>query len=693
MSSTTPASQLKADLASDSADACLAPHTSGQRIAVIIPAFNEAPSIAKVIEAIPEWTDRIIVGDNGSTDDTAAIAQAAGATVVHEPERGYGAACLRAMAALESPDIVVFLDADFSDNPSEMNRLVDPIVDDEADIVIGSRVLGDAEPGALTPQQRFGNRLACWLIRLFWQTKYTDLGPFRAVRYSTLREMAMEDRNWGWTVEMQVRAAQRRLRIIEIPVSYRKRIGQSKISGTVSGVIKAGTKILFLIFREVLASRPLPKDGSERLCVFTRFPVAGETKTRMIPALGPEGAASLQREMTAHTLQTARRATAQAGRLTEVHFTGADELRLREWLGPDVDYVAQADGDLGARMFFAVHRGLEANADRVVVIGTDCPNLSEEHVRQAFALLHTHDAVIGPTEDGGYYLIGLRKPVPDLFVDVDWGTETVFETTMRIADAAGLRVALLPELRDVDLPEDLSVWREAEAKKRPGPDGPRLSVIVPTLNEAEHLPETLAAISAEDGVEIIVADGGSTDRTRSLATAYGARVVRSDPGRAKQMNVGAADARADTLLFLHADTILPRGYLSRIQETLGTPGTITGAFRLGIAGRGMKLRGVERAANWRSRRLQMPYGDQALFVRREAFEASGGFPDLPIMEDYEWVRTMRRKGRVALSDAWVETSARRWRSAGPWRLMLRHQFVILGYRLGVDPERLVKLRG
>jgi hypothetical protein len=662
------------------------------RIAVIIPAFNEAPSIAKVIEAIPDWVDQIIVGDNGSTDDTASIAEAVGATVVHEPERGYGAACLRAMEALESPVVVVFLDADFSDDPAEMDRLVDPILNGDADIVIGSRVLGEADPGALTPQQRFGNRLACWLMRLFWQTSYTDLGPFRAIRYATLRELDMRDRNWGWTVELQVRAAQQRLRIIETPVRYRKRIGRSKISGTVSGVIKAGAKILYFIFRELVASRPLPAEYTEQLCVFTRFPVPGETKTRLIPELGPQGAATLQREMTAHTMQTTRRACIQAGRKTEVHFTGADELQMREWLGPDVDYVAQADGDLGARMYFAVHRTFESDAARVVIVGTDCPDLTEHDIGQAFALLHTHDTVIGPTEDGGYYLIGLRKPVADLFVDVDWGSETVFESTMHIAEAAGLEVGLLPIRRDVDLPEDMPVWREAETRKRPDPEGPRLSVVIPTLNEAEHLPATLAA-AAEDGVEIIVVDGGSTDRTRSLATAYGARVIRSELGRAKQMNAGAFDARANTLLFLHADTILPRGYATEIDTMLNTPGVSAGAFRLDVKGRGLKLRGVERAANWRSKRFQMPYGDQGLFVKRDAFEDSGGFPDIDIMEDYEWIKTMRRRGRIALVNAYVKTSARRWRAVGTWRLVLRHQLVILGYRLGVAPERLSRLRG
>jgi uncharacterized protein len=664
-------------------------HYRGARVAVVIPAYNEAPSIAKVIEAIPDWVDQIVVGDNGSTDDTAAIAEAAGATVVHEPETGYGAACLRAIAALDAPDIVVFIDADFSDDPTEMNRLVDPILDGQAEIVIGSRTLGNAEPGSLSPQQRYGNRLACALIRLFWQTRYTDLGPFRAIRYATLCEIEMQDRNWGWTVEMQVRAAQQRLPVIEVPVTYRKRIGRSKISGTVGGVLKAGSKILYCIFRELLAPRRVPTTITERLCVFTRYPIPGETKTRLIPELGPEGAATLQREMTAFTMQTARRTCQAEWRQLEVHYTGADEPSMRGWLGPDADYVAQAGGDLGERMYFAVHRSLDRGSERVVVVGTDCPELNGGQIRQAFALLRTHDLVLGPSEDGGYYLIGLSKPIADLFVDIDWGTDTVFDRTIEIAKRCELQIALLPKLRDVDVPEDLPVWRQTIENVRGAGDAPKLSVIIPTLNEAEYLPATLAAVTAQPGVEAIVADGGSKDRTRSLAATYGARVVRSEPGRAKQLNAGAADARSDTLLFLHADTIVPPAYLEAITVTLNQPNTVAGAFRLGIAAEGFKLRAIEIAANRRSRHRQMPYGDQGLFVRRKAFEK---FPEIAVMEDYEWVRALKRKGRIALTEKWAATSARRWQKAGPWRLVLRHQLIIWGYRLGVAPEQLARLR-
>ncbi len=232
---------------------------SGQRVAVVIPALNEERAIGRVIADIPAWVDRIVVADNGSTDRTADIARTGGAIVVPEPEPGYGAACLRALMHIEDADIVVFVDGDYSDYPEEMVTLVDPIAGSQADMVIGSRVLGVREAGALTPQQVFGNWLATRLIRVFWGTRYSDLGPFRAISATALRSMQMQDRTYGWTVEMQIKAAMQKLRILEVPVRYRRRIGVSKISGTIKGTIKAGWKILSIIGRFALASRGAPR--------------------------------------------------------------------------------------------------------------------------------------------------------------------------------------------------------------------------------------------------------------------------------------------------------------------------------------------------------------------------------------------------------------------------------------------------
>ena len=225
------------------------------RVTVIIPALNEQQAIGKVLTAVPQWVDETIVVDNGSTDRTAEVARRHGARLVAEPERGYGAACLAGIAAAQAPEVVVFLDGDFSDHPDQMHLLVDPIAEGRADLVIGSRVLGRHQRGALTPQARFGNWLSCLLMRMFWGVRFTDLGPFRAIRRQALEQLRMCDRDYGWTVEMQVKAARHGMAVREVPVSYRRRIGKSKISGTLRGIIGAGTKILYTIFRAALRGR------------------------------------------------------------------------------------------------------------------------------------------------------------------------------------------------------------------------------------------------------------------------------------------------------------------------------------------------------------------------------------------------------------------------------------------------------
>ncbi len=226
-------------------------------LAVLIPALNEEQAIAQVLAAIPPGlAQEVVVVDNGSTDRTAEVARSLGARVVSEPRRGYGQACLSGLAALAPVDIVVFLDGDYSDYPGEMPALLAPILRGEADLVIGSRVLGTRQRGALLPQQRLGNALATWLIRWFYGVRYTDLGPFRAIRTDALRRLQMQDRDYGWTVEMQVKAARAGLRLAEVPVSYRRRLGVSKISGTLKGTLKAGHKIITTILRH--AWSPLP---------------------------------------------------------------------------------------------------------------------------------------------------------------------------------------------------------------------------------------------------------------------------------------------------------------------------------------------------------------------------------------------------------------------------------------------------
>lgn len=233
---------------------------AGKLIAVVIPALDEEAAIGRVVADVPKWVDRIVVADNGSRDRTADVARAAGAHVVTEPERGYGAACLAALADVGDADVIVFLDGDYSDRPDEMELLVDPILDGRAELVVGSRVTGTRERGSLTPQQRFGNWLATSLIRVLWTTRWTDLGPFRAISAPALSRLAMRDRNYGWTVEMQIKAAMLRLAVAEVPVSYRRRIGTSKVSGTLKGTVLAGWVILSTIARYAIGgSRELER--------------------------------------------------------------------------------------------------------------------------------------------------------------------------------------------------------------------------------------------------------------------------------------------------------------------------------------------------------------------------------------------------------------------------------------------------
>lgn len=222
-------------------------------IKVIIPAYNEANSISQVIQGIPKIVSEIIVVNNDSTDATARNAKNAGATVLTEHKKGYGYACLCGMNYVSqqsnNPDIIVFIDGDYSDYPEDLSKVIQPIIEEDIDLVIGARVKELREQGSMTPQQIFGNWLASFLMKLFFGSKFTDLGPFRAIKYDKLLTLEMEDKTYGWTVEMQLKALKKKLTYTEVPVRYKKRIGVSKVSGTVKGSIFAGIKILGWIFK------------------------------------------------------------------------------------------------------------------------------------------------------------------------------------------------------------------------------------------------------------------------------------------------------------------------------------------------------------------------------------------------------------------------------------------------------------
>jgi uncharacterized protein len=439
--------------------------------------------------------------------------------------------------------------------------------------------------------------------------------------------------------------------------------------------------------------------ATEHLIVFTRYPQPGKAKTRLIPALGAEGAAALQRQMTEHTLKHVQTLIDRRPLSAEIWFAGtaapealeSDRQRMQNWLGSEWRYCPQPGGDLGTRMAHAVQAAFSAGAQRVVVIGTDCPDLVAEKLVQAFQVLETHDLVLGPAVDGGYYLIGLSQCVPTLFANIAWSTCEVLQQTVEAAKQANLSIGYLARLADIDRPEDLPTWQAVRAGTTP----PAVSVIIPALNEANRIQALLQAVlqpvqSADRTVEIIVVDGGSQDDTVALAQQAGAIVLGSARGRAQQMNRGAQIASGAVLVFLHADTRLPDGWLADVQYALSQPKVIAGAFELRIDGQEPGLRLVEWGVKWRSRLLQLPYGDQALFLKAETFQQLGGFPNLPIMEDFVFVQRLRTVGKIAIAPRAVTTSARRWHKLGILKTTLINQLVIAAYFLGIPLDRIAR---
>ena len=415
---------------------------------------------------------------------------------------------------------------------------------------------------------------------------------------------------------------------------------------------------------------------TNQLTILTRYPESGKTKTRLIPHLGAEGAAQQQKAMTEHAVRQACRITSAV----EGRHAGGTPGQMRDWLGTDLAYAEQGEGDLGERMARAFHQHFEKGAQRVVIVGSDCPSNSWKNMRAAFQALETNDCVIGPASDGGYYLIGLRRagagtpppepwPLATLFQNIDWGGDRVFEQTMKAA--VDLSVHQLPTLHDVDRPEDVP---------------PRISVIIPTLNEEDYLLQIIGKAREGFDVEVIVADGGSRDRT--LEQAVGARVVECAQGRAAQQNAGAAIADGQILLFLHADTMLPDGWDWVVRDALANPAVALGAFTFKIKEQMRGLGFIEKTANKRSRDFKLPYGDQGLFMRRKSFEKAGGFPDLPIMEDYALVRALSEYGDVVTVPEAAVTSGRRWAKHGVLKVTLVNKLMILGYHAGIPPEKL-----
>ncbi|MGO9122088.1 MAG: TIGR04283 family arsenosugar biosynthesis glycosyltransferase [Desulfomonilaceae bacterium] len=427
------------------------------------------------------------------------------------------------------------------------------------------------------------------------------------------------------------------------------------------------------------------KLSRNHVIVFTRYPEAGKTKTRLKAELGPEGAAELQRVMSEHAIGRVRELAKTGPISVEVRYQGGSTSLMKQWLGADVLYREQDGNDLGDRMLRAFDEAFRDGAGHVLLIGTDCSGISAQILEKGFQELERNDLVLGPAADGGYYLIGLKRVYPELFSTIPWGTENVLERSLGIARLQGLSTILLDLLHDVDRPEDLDIWRNIERSF-----ASLISVIIPTWNEESNISVLLEELVGAPNVETIVVDGNSSDRTREIAASHNIKVMSSPRCRAIQMNTGAKNARGDILLFLHADTRLPPNWALMVRDALAEPGTTAGSFEFAIDDKMKKLRIIERLTNFRSRKFQLPYGDQAIFLKADLFRRIGGYNDLPIMEDFELIRRLRKFGRIITLPARAFTSGHRWRNLGILRTTLINQAVILGYFLGISPARLAR---
>jgi hypothetical protein len=427
--------------------------------------------------------------------------------------------------------------------------------------------------------------------------------------------------------------------------------------------------------------------------VMAKAPVPGQVKTRLEPLLGPDGCARLQRELTAAAVAFGRAVAPRATFLALTGGGGGD--------GPaGVALLEQRGADLGERMRNAIADVFARRDGPLIVIGTDCPQLGAEHARAALdELADDHGAAIVPAPDGGYCLIALARPAPQLLrlPPEEWGGPNVLELTLAAARAHGVETAVLGRERDLDTPDDARAARAdarvPEAVRAALLADPLVSVVVPVLDEERALPGLLDRVAALSGrIEVVVVDGGSSDGTLAAARVHPSAptVVQTSAGRSRQMNRGASAAGGDVLLFLHADTRLPDGAYGAVVEALRDGRIQGGNFALRFDGddRFARLLGRWYAVQ---RRTGIYYGDSALFVRREVFDHLGGFRPLPIMEDYDLVRRLEKRGRTVCLPGPALTSARRWRALGVPRTVFSWVVIRWLFIAGVDPARLARL--
>jgi len=446
-----------------------APHPS---VSVVIPALDEEQSIGAVIEAIPrDIVAEVIVVDGGSRDATREVARERGARVVSEPLRGYGRACARGVSEAHG-EIVVFLDADGANDPLDIQALVAPIAEGSAELVLGSRLgpgrAAAARSAAMPFHQRLGNRLAALLIRVRHGVPVTDLSPFRAIRRTMLLALPIEDLTFGWPTEMIVNAARAGWRIIEVPVSCRPRSGgRSKVSGTLRGATLAAVHILGAILGPARIGGPkagggpkpgAPTRGASVVVVMAKRPVPGKTKTRLCPPLTPLEAAELYEALLRDTIGLV---SSLRGIELAIAITPRTAVEQMGTFAPRGARILAVEGaDIGECLVGAMGLLFSEGFTRVVAVNSDGPTLPAEYIERAVAMLTDSDVVLGPAEDGGYYLIGLRQTQPGLFADIAWSSSRVAAQTLERAAAAGLTVAQLPSWYDVDTPAELERLRE-----------------------------------------------------------------------------------------------------------------------------------------------------------------------------------------------------------------------------------------
>lgn len=432
--------------------------------------------------------------------------------------------------------------------------------------------------------------------------------------------------------------------------------------------------------------------------MMTRYPEPGRVKTRLAEALGAGRAVAIHRELAERVLFRARAAALSGAVDLEVRLAGASPAAGRRWLGRRFRVRPQADGTLGDRLAEAMRTAFAEGVPAALAIGSDCPDVSGSLVRDAVAALERSPVVLGPALDGGYYLVGVRasaaaSAVPALFGDVPWGSSEVLAVTLERLSAAGIAPALLPALADVDRPEDVARWEHQRSAEARATADPQISVVIPAQNEAALVAAAVRSALAGGASEVIVADGGSADGTTLFATAAGARVIGSREGRALQMNAGAAAATGDVLLFLHADTTLPPDARAQVRCVLAARGAVGGAFGFSAGDASSAFdRFVSAVGALRYAVCGLPYGDQAIFVVRRVFDDLGGFPGMPVMEDYEFARRLRHLGRLGRASSAARTSTRAWREGGLLWTTALDMATIAGYRAGIDPERLAALR-